>query len=262
MSLVHKKICLSVLIAAALTLTACFFSGPLRIEVFEGIVSISVGDPELEGSVNLGACFENPEEGVFDCNVNGITSGWEVLTLPELVLALVVLDPLVIQVPAGLTNFSGSYQHFNSGTSGPLAITSGLASVPIDVDRLLVAEPGTQLVVVGFPAGSPTTGRFTFRLNFEVPPGTTEVEVKPIITGLVELTDGSVFYPPVLPCVDSMAEAPAVTIPVSAPGGFTFLPPLTPDLGCSNVTYNFIPTVTPLRSVYLPFVGRSHAGGS
>jgi hypothetical protein len=204
-----------------------------------GIVSLSIGD------VNIGACFPSEERGFFDCINNGIFSTFETLTVNELLFRIVLLDPLVVQFPADASDFAGSFLHNDTGTAGALVITPGLASVPIDMERSLTAAPGTQLVTIGMPEGAPLTGNFAFNLRFRVPPDAASVETKPLITGLVELTDGSVFYPPIYPCVHDMAGAPAVTIPLPAPGGLVTLPPLPQDLGCDRVTYNFVPGVPP-----------------
>jgi hypothetical protein len=237
--------------ASALVVTVllggCLFGGSLTVTNFAGIVSISVG------GVDMGTCFadEAPPQ-TFLCAFPGeVASTFQTLTLAELLFRLVMLDPLVVQFPAGATNFAGSFLHTESGTSGPLEITAGLSSVRIDVNRQLVAEPGMQLVVIGLPAGAPTSGTFSFNFNFAPPPGATSLAVKPIITGLVELTDGSVFYPPILPCVTSMASAPAITIPLPVPGDTLTLPPLT-NLGCAGAVYDYRGAAAPAAAVEVP----------
>lgn len=231
-------LCLVVVIA--IVSSGCLFGDSLTVFTFEGIVSISIA------GVDNSTCLATGEPGVFDCFPDDIfSSGFQILSLPELLFRLILLDPLVVQVPAGVSNITGSYLHNDSGESGSLVITAGLQTVPIDVTRALAAEPGTQLVIIGLPAGAPLTGNFSFNLNFQVPPGTTEIQVKPIITGLVELTDGSVFYPPILPCVHDMAAAPALTISLNGGGGTLPLPPLDASLGCDGETYNFITAAAP-----------------
>ena len=91
------------------------------------------------------------------------------------------------------------------------------------------------------PPGAPTTGNFSFNFNFVVPPGTTAIQVKPIITGKVELMGGAVFYPPVFPCATDMANVPAMNVPLPVPDETLTLPPMSSDLGCKNITYNFVP---------------------
>lgn len=247
----YKKIRLCILTAVTVVLlNGCFFGDSLSISFTEDLVVISVT------GVSIGSCEDNGD-GTFECITAGLFSAFETLSLPELIFRLVLLDPLVVQFPADVSNFNGSFLNNDSGTGGALVITPGLTSVPIDVDRTLNAEPGTQLVVIGLPDAAATTGNFSFNLNFSIPPGTSELEVKPIITGLVELTDGSTFYPPVLPCVDDMSSAPALNIPIPVPGDTFTLPPLTPDLGCNNVTYNFIPdgTIPSLPPTAIPALG-------
>src|SRR6266851_3268403 len=53
----------------------------------------------------------------------------------------------------GATNFSGTFDN-GLGTSGNLAITLPVSSLPIDLNTNLVAEPGMQMVVVDFPGAS------------------------------------------------------------------------------------------------------------
>jgi S-layer homology domain len=221
--------------ALAATLNGCLFGQTLNIfSEGDGFVSISqVGDIPDE-------CTQTALT-TYRCDVNGETSEFLIVD-PALLLFLFLVDPVVVQLPASASNFAGSFLHNGTGTSGPLAITAGLASLPIDVDRTLVAEPGTQLVIVGFPPGAPTTGNFSFNFNFRVPPGTTVIPVKLVLTGLVQPTaGGAIFYPPILPCVDDMASAPALTVPL--PGTLT-LPPFT-GLGCQGVTYNYVQGVAP-----------------
>jgi hypothetical protein len=217
----------------AVMLSGCLFPDSLSIFVDEfGGVFISIGN------IDFAPCGSGP--GTFNCEVALIASQGEMLSPGELFL-LLLLDPLVMQLPAGATGIAGSYAH-SGGTSGPLTITSGLASVPIDADRSLVAEPGTQLVIIGLPPGAPTTGTYSFNVNFQAPPGATSIQVKPIITGLAQLSlSGPTFYPPILPCVSDMAKAPALTIPLPVPGDTFTLPPLTANLGCHDVIYNFAP---------------------
>jgi hypothetical protein len=239
---------LAAVVAMVVTLEGCLFGG-VTVSSFEGIVSMSVG------GVDVGTCFEDQPAGTFRCFPDTIfSSDFQTLSLPQLLLRLVLLDPLVVQFPAGVTNFAGSFAHTGSGMSGPLAIQAGLTSVRIDLTRTLVAEPGTQLVVIALPPNAPTTGQFAFNLNFRVPPGTTTLPVKPIITGLVQLTDGSTFHPPIWPCAQSMAAAPLVTIPLPAPGdAFTF--PQPPNLGCRNVVYDYVGAEAAAPAADIPATG-------
>jgi hypothetical protein len=234
--------------AFALLLGGCLFPNSLSVFSFEGVISISAGN------IDLGTCFQEPDNNYL-CFPDDLDSRFRILSLPELLFRLVLLDPIVLQLPAGASNFAGSFLHTNSGTSGALAITAGLNTVRIDLDRQLTAEPGMQLVVIGLPAGAPTTGTFSFNFNFSPPAGATSVVVKPIVTGLVELTNGSVFYPPIYPCVTSMATATAITIPIPVPGDTLTLPPRPPGLACQNVAYDYGGAAGPAVTANIPLLG-------
>src|SRR5258708_2359491 len=75
-----------------------------------------------------------------DCDYSasaGIASSVRLFGLTGIVVAL--LDPLVLQVPIDATNFSGTFDN-GLGTSGNLAITLPVSSLPIDLNTNLVAE--------------------------------------------------------------------------------------------------------------------------
>jgi hypothetical protein len=236
MSILLKKIRGYLMVAlAAVASGGCLFPGSVSVFSSDGFVSISIGDVEWN------ACEETQGGGTYECDFftpDGVSI--VNLTLPQLLFRLVLLDPLVVQLPAGVSNFAGSFLNNDTGIGGPLVIMPGLTSVRVDLDRTLTAEPGTQLVVIALPDAATVPGNFSFNLNFSVPPGTTSLTVKPIVTGLVELTDGSVFYPPLYPCAQSMASAPALTLPIPVPGDAFTLPPGDPALACSGEVYNYV----------------------
>lgn len=158
---------------------------------------------------------------------------------------LTLLDPLVVQFPAGASNFSGTFLNVNTTDTGSLVITSGLTSIAIDATQTLMAEPGMQIVVFDLPGSAGTAGDFVFNMSATMPVGPTSVQVKPIITGRLDL-GGQTFYPPVLPCVTDFASVPALNIPLQ--NGAVPLS-LTGLQGCNNNTYNFgaatpIPTLS------------------
>jgi len=223
----------------SLFLGSCFWGDQLTVTVSEGTmqdsVSISIG------GVNIGGCGTF-SAGLYICVFEeNYESSPQILSEPQLLFRLALLDPLVLQLPEDVSNVQGSYLHNDTGTSGSLLVSGPRSSINIDVDRSLAAEPGKRLFVIGLPDGAPTTGNFSFNLNFDIPHGTNSLEVKPIITGQVELTDGSLFYPPLLPCVTDMASVPALDVPIPVPDDIFTLPTLPPNLGCSGVTYNMIP---------------------
>jgi hypothetical protein len=225
------------LMLTALLTGGCFFDTGLSVSVHaigEEVLGVFI-------STNSSVSHCSPLEGTqYECaffSDEGPISRFSIESLPEFLHLLILIDPMVVQFPAEAGGFAGSFLHHDTGTNGSLAIASGLASVPVDDTRTLVAEPGTQFVILELPPGAPTTGDFAFNLNFAVPPGTSEVVTKPLFTGRIELADGSVFYPPLFPCVSDMAEAPALTIPLPAPGDTVNLPQLGPGLGCDGEIY-------------------------
>jgi hypothetical protein len=215
----------------ALLLGGCFVEGALSVFVSEeGVVNISY-------NTDTDACTEVSPFS-FTCSFSAIESDVEVLSPAELLFLLLLFDPMVVQFPDDVGGFTGSFLH-DSGTSGPLVITAGLGSVPVDDDETLVAEPGTQLVILELPPGAPTTGNFSFNLAFAVPPGTTEVATKPVFTGRIELTDGRVFYAPLFPCPTDMSQVPTFTLPIPAPGDTVTIPDLDPALACDSRVYQY-----------------------
>jgi hypothetical protein len=161
----------------------------------------------------------------------------------------VLIDPLILQLPQGATNVTGTYDD-GEGRSGALAIRTGLASVPVDDTRSLTPEPGKQLAIVELPPGVPLAGvDYAMSLRFEetVPLGTGgPVELKALLTGKVSVA-GNVFYVPILPCSSDFASLPTLTVPVSD----TAQPLDVPDAPapCSNQVYEFlnvVPAVPPI----------------
>ena len=126
-------------------------------------------------------------------------------------------DPLIVQVPASMSNFAGSIAVGPPGIAPdtPLSIISGLASVPIDAHTNLVAEPGMQLVIVDFQApDNAPSGTYTLKLQFS---GTTN-SIKVMFAA--KITAGpTAYYVPIFPCVTNFASVPAIALPVTNPAG-------------------------------------------
>lgn len=127
-----------------------------------------------------------------------------------------IIDPLLYQIPETAFNITGTYDD-GGANSGALVIRSGYKSIPIDTYRTLFAEHRQQFVIAELPDGVPFDGiEYSFDLSFELPLGSpTPVQVKPILS--IKFTGaGREFYTPFLPCVDDMADAPALDIGLSA----------------------------------------------
>jgi hypothetical protein len=154
------------------------------------------------------------------------------------------IDPLIVQVPVGASNFVGTI----SDGSGPQAIPiTEVASFEAQAGTTVFPEAGHKFVILDLPASllaalasSPLAGPFTFQLEFQVP-SLAAVDVKAMFTGKVEV-GGHTYYPPMLPCTTDFASVPTIQIPVSG----TPVNLLTPligtlrqnDPGCTGQVYD------------------------
>ncbi len=231
-----RAVRLAVVCLMACTLSGCFF--PEIIEIFisgeEGSEFIAFSfsatsdfshcTREEEGS-NTFTCTYLGEAGIVDSTVS--LSGDDILFL-------LLLDPLIVQLPTAASNFAGSYLHNDSGMSGSLAITSGLASFDADFNTTVTSEPGTQFVILALPNGAPTQGSYSFNFTFELPASTSSLALKAMFTGRVD-AGGQTYYPPLLPCVTNFASVPSLNVPFPAGGGVPI--PVGMAQGCNNVAY-------------------------
>ena len=162
------------------------------------------------------------------------------ITLLNWTTPLTLYDPVIVQVPASMSNFAGSITAGPPGvTPGtPLSIQAGLTSVQIDASTTLVAEPGMQLVIIDFvaPANAPF-GQYTVNFQFS---GTAS-SIKVIFAGKVTVGT-TTYYPPIFPCVTSMAQVPAIPIPTSIA---SFLNILLSAQGCVGKQYDLTAPTTP-----------------
>jgi hypothetical protein len=167
--------------------------------------------------------YQQTEQGRFsDFTINGL----------ELAFLLLFLDPVVMQVPQEASNFSGTYTHTPSGTSGDLMIQSGLSSLRADATQSYQAEAGMQLVIIDLPSGTPTSGQYTYNFSFTVPDNLPTLNMKALFTGKVAV-EGETYYLPLLPCTADMAAVPTISVPLQ--GGTVPLP--TNVQGCDDVTF-------------------------
>jgi len=228
---------LAVCAVVALALSGCFFGDSLDIfaaDLGEDGVSLIIS-----ASASTLFCDNEEELNEFECTYFSGEESTAIssfsLSSIELLLFLIVLDPLVLQLPDGVAVTSAT------STEGPLAVTGPFASLPIDLDRSLTADAGAALWVVAFPEGATPTGSIGYNIAFSVPPGVSSVPVKPLFTAHARTMDGTDYYPPILPCVDDMADAIALDLPVPAPGSGAQLnlPPLGLVPGCAGEIYDF-----------------------
>jgi hypothetical protein len=190
----------------------------------------------VAASAHFGGCEPLTAAGAghFNCTwtlSDGTSHSYEIVLLGA-GEDVTLVDPLVIEVPDTATGLSGTYDN-GHGLSGPLLVTTGLKSVPIDANATLVAEVGRQLAIVELPPGTPAGGyAYTFNLTSNNP------VVKALFAGKVQV-GGKTYYPPLLPCVTSFASVPAFVFTGSAPA-----PLLTPAYlaqihACDRKVYTF-----------------------
>jgi hypothetical protein len=162
------------------------------------------------------------------------------------VLGLFV-DPLILQVPADATDFVAT---FTDRSITRTVVITEVNSFNAQPGTVVTAEADHKFLILEFPAdiiaslqaGTPLTGPFDFDLEFQVT-AHEDVDVKAMYTGKVEV-NGQVYYPPLLPCVTSFADVPAVTIP-KAPRTFLLQPQLIFALrrgaapACTGTVYDF-----------------------
>lgn len=139
---------------------------------------------------------------------------------PGLVELALLIDPLIMQVPADATGITGTYNDYQ-GHSGSLIVRGGLSSVPVTKYKSIIAEPGQQLVILEMPdqpglipqSGQPARW-FELNLNFNVNPAR-EIQVKCISTGKIT-AGGTSYFIPLCPAVTDFSLVPSITIPRSA----------------------------------------------
>lgn len=195
---------------------------------------IYVADIEEEVNEIITAVFSNStatvclgtDYGFYECTY--IVAG-EIITsslylLSEFGLAGVLIDPLILQVDAGNTIISATYDLGD----GPQPLTSReTASFQVQPGLTINAEAGKKFfildlptsVAAGLPSGHPSTGpEFDLSLRFHrfqpIDQPVMPEPVKAMFAAKV-VVNGHSYYAPLLPCVTSFASIPAVQIPLS-----------------------------------------------
>jgi len=163
------------------------------------------------------------------------------------ILFLLILDPIIVQVPGTATNFTGTFT--GPGSGGPLSIQSGLTTIPADININIVAEAGMQLVILDFPDPPPGfPGNFTFNFGYDVPSGPFDIKV--MTAGKVQAVEGT-FYPPIYPCESDFANIPALNVPMSPNPVGIDLSPYFSLPGCNGLVYDYT-GLTPIITSKIP----------
>jgi hypothetical protein len=140
------------------------------------------------------------------------------ITLLGYASALPLYDPLIVQVPSTVSGFSGSITA-DGGFTQSLFIRSGLQSIPIDANTSLTAEPGMQLLIIDVFSGRaypPTAFPATYGVSLQFKGTASSIKVifaGEVAVGAAEDKAAVTYYPPIFPCVTSMAQVPAIPLP-------------------------------------------------
>lgn len=149
----------------------------------------------------------------------------------------VVLDPLIVELPADAPDISGTFDD-GAGHSGELIVYPALPFVPVDDTRTLTARPGKQLVVLDLPNGVPTA-QVNYHFQLRIPPSIgsgagVAPEVRAMLTGKLT-ANGKTFYQPLLPCTTDFTAVPALGISRSTTATPITFPPAA-GAGCAATT--------------------------
>ncbi len=151
------------------------------------------------------------------------------------------LDPLILQVPAGITVDSGK---FSGPASGNLSVTTVAGPLQADATHQIVPEAGTKFLILDFPGGVPPggAGRYHYQLSLHAAPGLPSPVTMKVLFAAKVTVAGKTYYPPLLPCTTTMADVPALALPTASMFTPINLTPFLTQKACDNVTYDLTPT--------------------
>ncbi|MGH9324678.1 MAG: hypothetical protein ACRD3V_32945 [Vicinamibacteria bacterium] len=230
----------------AVSTTGCFLRLLLGREVVETLSEeIDLIISALSANATTAVCRVSGFTGLVECTyliedpggtLSEITSTSHLVS--EFGLFGVFVDPVVLELPAGVTGITGTYTDGGVNT-GDLLVYPNLSYIPVDDSRTLTPGPGKQLAIVDFPADIPLDGvDYQMSLSFQqlVPKGTPPTPIRALFTGKVR-AGTKTYYPPMLPCTSDIASLPTLTLPRSA----TLQPLAIPAglEGCDNELYTF-----------------------
>ena len=235
-----RAICAGALIGAlSLALGGCIGGASSIVRVYGIAVSLKVIMAlEAQGATAVSCSREERSSGdwIIKCSykIGGVDQSVEVVIAQLGGAFSAFLDPLIVQVPAAATEFTGTFA--SPAASGNLTIIDAGASLPADINRQIIAEPGMKLVVLDFPAPPATNQVYDYALQFSMPPGTTSVPAKVMFAGKV-VANGQTYYPPFIPCETDFARIPQLQLPVINQFTNVNLSPLAGVRGCQGTRY-------------------------
>jgi hypothetical protein len=234
----RKSVLVGLALVLAVTASGCFLKFALAARTVETLSDeINLIIDALFADATVGVCRTNAS-GETDCTyvLNGEEIGTSARFLSEFGLLGVVIDPLVIEVPAGAV-VSGTFS--GGGQSGTLVIYPRLSFVPIDDNRTLTPAAGKELAIVDLPSTAPVDNvdyAFNLSIRHIEPRNSGPTQIKALLTARIRVGPKT-FYPPLFPCVSSLAAAPTLQLASSATAQpITVLGAATP---CSGEFYTY-----------------------
>jgi hypothetical protein len=202
--------------------------------------SVELVETSIVTRTNISTCGVSPIGAIVECTYadESTETTSRAQMIAEQTFIGDIFDPLVLELPAGVTGIAGTFTDGGSN-SGALLVYPNLSFVPVDDNRTLTAGPGRQLVVVDFPGGLPAGVEYELSLSYQhlVPAGTGPTPIRAMMTA--KLRSGpKTYYPPMLPCTSDISSLPMITLPRSA----TLQPIALPEgfEGCDDEPYRFL----------------------
>jgi hypothetical protein len=206
--------------------------------------------------------------GFYECTyiIDGDIITSTLYLLSEFGITGVLIDPLILQVPADVSKVKALYDD-GSGDKPLSVINTGHFQVM--PGTAVTAEVGQKFLILELPSsvtnnlpeGNPSTApEFSYSLSFtRTQPITSPIQpmnIKMMLAGKVTVR-GHNYYVPTLPCVTDFASIPALGVPQS-----NTLVNLQPAVGallqqgnavCDHEGYYFDNVPPPPHLLYLPF---------
>jgi hypothetical protein len=139
-----------VLVVASSFHTACFLRFTLGVQTAETLSQeIELIIHAIRTEATTAVCQTDPffSPNFHRCTyiINGVEVASTTSLLSELGPFGAMIDPVILELPADVTNIAGTYN--GGGNSGNLIVYPKLSFVPVDQSRRLEAGPGKQLAI-------------------------------------------------------------------------------------------------------------------
>jgi len=239
----YRRACLVVsLVAVAILNSGCFLRFTLGVRIAQTLSEeIELIVNAIQTQATTAVCqtdpFFSPNFNRCTYFINGVEVASTVNLLTEGGPLGALIDPVIVELPTSATNIAGTFS--GGGQAGNLLVYPNLSYVPIDDTRTLTPSAGKQLVIIDLPANVPVQGvtyDFQFSFTQKLPKGSPPTEVKGILAGRVRV-GGKTYYPPILPCVSNIANAPLIRLASSStPQALTVLGSFA---GCNQQVYQY-----------------------